>query len=117
MKSTEERLANIEAMITEIYATTVMGKKPLPPGAAEYKRAVEAMVRGDKEPLAEYMRKGGQILENGIIFPEADVQRGRKANLPTSAPARRTRQIEKGIPGGSSGPVALPEKGRRHMVQ
>lgn len=92
MKSIEQRIKTIEEMIAEIHAILVMGKAPAPPGAAEYKRAIEAMAEGNMAPLTLYLRRGGIVPKAETIWPTAAMQRGgsnahrrRPANLPTAA--------------------------------
>ena len=95
-KTIEQRIAIIEEMIIEIHSVLVMGKTSPPPGLSEYRRAIEALVDGDKKPLADYMRNGGKILSSETVFPNAAVQRGgsgaqrrRSTNLTTDCSSSR----------------------------
>ena len=76
MKTLEQRMKALEEMIAEIHAVTVMGQAPTPPGAEEYKRAVEAAVDGDMTPLSRYLKRGGQVFKAETIYPDAAMQRG-----------------------------------------
>jgi len=78
MKSLEQRIRQIEDMITEIHAVVVMGKTP----------------------MTLYLQRGGKVLKAEEVYGPAAVQKGgsnasrhskpgrRSANLPTDATAR-----------------------------
>jgi hypothetical protein len=98
MRGNEQRLRVLEEMVTEIHAVLVMGKTPAPPGAVEYKRALEAMTEGDMAPMTSYLRRGGEVLKAETIYPEAAMQRGRKGK-PTAGrqtPVQALRGLDKG---------------------
>lgn len=77
MKSLEQRIRQIEDMITEIHAVVVMGKTPAPPGAEEYKRAIEEMAdTGGTALLSLFLKRGGIVPKAETIWPNAAVQRG-----------------------------------------
>lgn len=110
-------MKTLEEMIAEIRDIVLLGKTPAPPGAAEYKRAVEAMADGDIAPLTLYLRRGGVIPKAETIWPTAAVQRG-GSNAPRRyrprAGGRDAGRRSESLPTVATTPVMPPEtKGQR----
>ena len=67
----------MEEMVAEIRDVVLLGKTPAPPGAEEYKRAIEAMADGRGTALLSlFLKRGGVVPKAETIWPNAAVQRG-----------------------------------------
>lgn len=73
----ERRIQALETMVAEIHAVLVQGKPPAAPGLSDYRRAIEAMLDGNKKPLDDYLRRGGKIPKAETVYP--DIARGRES--------------------------------------
>ncbi|MFH1758379.1 MAG: hypothetical protein ABH969_10065 [Pseudomonadota bacterium] len=58
-KTENQKLDEILELTREIHAALIMGKVP-EPGQEEFKRAVAALVDGNKSLLAAYYKRGGK---------------------------------------------------------
>jgi hypothetical protein len=92
-KELEREVLQMKMMITEMHALLVLGRKPAPPGAEEYKLAIEAMAdNADTTLLSAYLKRGGEVYKTETIWPDAAGQKGRSyvprrrsAKLPTTS--------------------------------
>lgn len=60
-KTTEQRLDAIEHMIREIYVALTPVRRIDGVDEREYRRAIEALMKGDTRPLADYKARGGVV--------------------------------------------------------
>ena len=104
-RTIEQRIRSLEEMVADIHAVLILGKPPAPLDAEQWRRAYNALLKGDVAPLRLCLeRSGGIVPKTETIFPEAAAQRGgsnasrryrpsasggdagrRSANLPTAA--------------------------------
>ena len=66
-RNIEQQLADLQKTVMILYSIVIEGKQYVP-GRAEYDRAIEALVNGDKEPLALFIQRGGEIPKSDIPY-------------------------------------------------
>jgi len=62
MKSIEQEVKDLRDMVKILWAVVIEGK-PYKPGPEEWDKVVEALARGDVQPMIDFKRQGG-------VFPE-----------------------------------------------
>jgi len=123
-RTIEQRIKALEEMVAEIRDVALLGKTPPPPGAEEYKRAIEAMADGrGTAMLSLFLKRGGIAPKAETIWPNAAVQRGG-----SNAPSRyRLRAGDRAVGAGRRRSANLPtvaiipvmppdNKGQRRVV-
>jgi hypothetical protein len=110
MKSIEQRLKIIEEIISEIHAVLVLGKAPAAPDAEQWRRALDAFLEGDKEPLSLCLKRNGGIVPKAeTIYPEAAEQRGGQTSRRMHTRNSKAPSLQGGVCNGhSAGPASLP---------
>lgn len=84
----EREILLLKQKIDEIHAVLVLGKKPMPPGVAEYKHALQAMVEGDRSLINDYLAKGGKVYPPEEVYPDAPtIRRGVRKRPPMASPS------------------------------